>query len=85
MRKKIILLTCVFSVAVSAFVGKKTIDADVLDSYVLLAQNVEALSQGGEATVYVPCVPFKDFTCTINFKDMDGNIISKPIPNQIKI
>ena len=71
MRKKFIMLACVFSVAVAAFVGKKTIDADVLDSYVLLAQNVEALSQGGDATVYVPCDPFDDFTCTINFKDMD--------------
>ena len=40
------MLSCIAAVAIATFVGKKTFEKNAFESNALLAQNVEALSQG---------------------------------------
>lgn len=47
MKKKVIMmLSCIASVAIATVVGKKTYEKNAFEGNALLAQNVEALSQG---------------------------------------
>ena len=45
MKKKIFMLPCIAAVAIATFVGKQTFESNAYDDYVLMMENVEALSQ----------------------------------------
>jgi hypothetical protein len=70
MRKRIILLSCITAVAIATFVGTKALEPNAYENG-LLAQNVEALSQGdtnsGEGGDPIPiCYSAPSFLCILN-------------------
>ncbi|WP_091902364.1 NVEALA domain-containing protein [Prevotella sp. lc2012] len=79
MKKKVIMLSCIAAVAIATFVGTKTLQSNAYESG-LLAQNVEALSQGdtgegdaGEDSIYIPCEVYEGNTCSVNVRTASGS------------
>jgi len=76
MKKRIILLSCIAAVAIATFFGTKALEPNAYENG-LLAQNVEALSQGdtnsGEGGIFgSSCVPESDYLCIFNLTLHDG-------------
>lgn len=77
------MLPCIAAVAIiSGYGGMKTYLLQAKNSYELLAQNAEALSQN-EGGFFIPCYQ-DDNQCVYNAKDAGGNKVIVTISNAIK-
>ncbi|MDE5561835.1 MAG: hypothetical protein K2J00_08610 [Bacteroidaceae bacterium] len=70
MKKNFLTLSCIAAVAITTFVGKKTFGSQTSERNNLLAQNVEALSQGEVTNGYVMKInPMYKKTCYSSYVD----------------
>lgn len=84
MKKKFILmLPCVVSVAFAALVSMKTFESNALGTDTLLAQDVEALSQGDSGSFFVPCYR-SSVQCSYNAIDANGQAITIIVDKMVK-
>lgn len=72
MKKKILMmLPCIAAVTIATFVGKKTFELNAFGGDTLLAQDVEALSQGESGGIFIPCYEANSI-CPVNIVDASG-------------
>lgn len=84
MNKKLLLtLPCIAAVAIATFVGKKTFESSALEGDALLAQDVEALSQGDSGSFFIPCYKAST-TCSYNATDAGGNQCTVTVTQAVK-
>lgn len=83
MKRKILMLPCIAAVAIATFVGKKTFESSALERDALLAQDVEALSQGESGVFFIPCYK-ASITCRYNAIDASGKECTVTVDQAVK-